>query len=1227
MSLWKRILGPQAAADGRSETQGPMTEGPVAAGPAVNRRIRVFISSTFRDMVAERDVLMTHTWPSLRRLCQERHVELVEVDLRWGIAESQSTRRETLKLCLDEIRACHPFFIGLLGERYGWVPGDEAFTADLREEQPWLAGLRGKSVTELEVLHGVLNNPDMAGRAFFYFRDPAYARDRGPDFLAESDADAGKLSALKALVRATCASTGMPLREGYADPAQLAVLVHADLSAAIEAQFPKERVPNPLTREAEDHEAFAETRRRTYIGRAEYVDALDRHAAGDGGPLVLLGDSGSGKSALLANWLAHWRAAHPRDLIVQHYIGGTSDSADPWRLMVRVMAEIKRWSGDPEDLPASRDDVLRDFPRWMSKARERAGQEGVRFVLVLDALNQIEDRDHARLLGWLPEHPFGGSLRLIVSTLPGASGGDDPLAATGRRGWQELRVQPLTVDERRRMIAGYLARFGKTLDEHRLARLAAGAPAANPLYLKILLDELRVTGTHDRLDERLTDYLAAADIPALLQQVLARYQRDYEHDRPGLVAETLGLIYAARRGLSETELLQLLRPADQERLPPAVWAPLRAALEDALVDRGGILNFAHDFLRTAAGNAFAADLDRRDDLRLQLADYFEAQPITERACDELPWLLKEADALARLRDCLLHIDRFLLICRRDAEELRGYWVHQLRAQQSMGKDYLQSFERWSRDRGGEDLDVSFAAIELGAFLHGAALYAEAEPLLRWILGADERRAGMDHSHLTACLNNLAQVLQETNRLAEAEPLLRRALDIDERSLGVDHPDLAFRLSNLARLLQDTNRLAEAEPLMRRALDIEERSFGPDHPRVAIRLNNTAGLLLDANRFTEAEPLIRRALDIDERSLGTGHPDVARDLGNLAGLLHATNRHAEAEPLLRRALDINECSFGADHPHVAVSLNNLAGLLQDTNRLAEAEALQRRALDIDERSFGKDHPHVARDLNNLARMLQDTNRLADAEPLMLRALDIEARGFGTNHPRVAICLNNIAALLQATSRFAEAEPLLRRALDIEERSLGADHPVVATSLNSLARLLQATNRVAEAEPLLRRALDIDERRFGTDHPDVALSLNNLALLLQDTGRHGAAEPLMRRALEIEERSFGADHPDVALCLNNLAGLLQDTNRLTEAEPLMRRALDISERRLGADHPDVALCLNNLAQLLLATNRPDEAEGPMRRALEISIAFTHATGHPHPHLQDNVNHYGGILQDGP
>ena len=1172
-------MNPRKRPVARQESNASAPESGGTPTVTTNRRIRVFISSTFRDMVEERDTLMTHTWPALRRLCQERYVDLVEVDLRWGITESQSTRKETLKLCLDEIRACRPFFIGLLGERYGSAPGDEAFTADLQEEQPWLTGLRGKGVTELEILHGVLNNPDMAGRAFFYLRDPAYALGRGPDFLSDTAAGAQQQATLKSLIRDTCKTRQIPLREDYPDPRQLAAMVLADLTAVIEAQFPRDDTPDPLTREAQAHEAFAEVRRRTYIGRADYVAALNRHTAGKGGPLLVFGDSGSGKSALLANWLAAWRKAHPAEVVVQHYIGGTGDNAGHWRLMSRVMAEIKHWSHDPDPLPTTHDDIRREFPLWLSKARARAEHEGVRFVLVLDALNQLDDHDHARLLGWLPEQSFTGPLRLIVSTLPGTSGTDDPLAAVRARKWRELRVEPLTVDERRRMIADYLVRFGKSLDERQLVRISSADPAANPLYLKILLDDLRVTGTYDRLDERLTEYLAAEDIPALLQLVLARCERNYERDRPGLVGEALGLIWAARRGLTEPELLHLLRPDGLPQLPPAIWNPLRAALDEGLVAPGGILTFAHDFMRAAVAAAFVPDQDQQHTLRLQLADEFEQQPVTPRSCDELPWLLRQSDARVRLRNALLEIDRFQPIHERDQDELVRDWVW-LNEERTMGSAYLASFESWAA-APGRDIALAFtAANRLAVFLSTAALHGEAEPLMRWALAIAEKDVG-ERRPVAATLHNLAHLLLTTNRMAEAEPLMRRALAMDEERLGPVHLNVAEHLDSLAHLLQATNRHAEAEPSLRRALAIQEKTLGPDHPKVATRCNSLAIVLRDTHRPTEAEPLLRRALAIHERS------------------------------------------SGPDSPHVASALQNLAGLLQAANRLAEAEPLMRRALAIDERSYGPDHPSVAIDLNNLADLLKATTRLAEAEPLMRRALAIDERTSGPDHPETGIRLSNLGMLLKATNRQREAEPLLRRSLAIHEKSFGPDHPGVAIALNNLADLLRDTNRLAEAEPLMHRALAIDERSLAPDHPNLAIRLHNLAGLLIATNRTTQAIPLIERSLRINEKSLGPDHPSTGLSLAWLADAYIDTNRLAEAEPLMRRGLAIDERSLGPDHPDVASDLNNLAHLLRITNRPALAEPLTRRGLEIFLKFTCTTGHQHPRLMAAVNAYAGLL----
>jgi tetratricopeptide (TPR) repeat protein len=104
-------------------------------------------------------------------------------------------------------------------------------------------------------------------------------------------------------------------------------------------------------------------------------------------------------------------------------------------------------------------------------------------------------------------------------------------------------------------------------------------------------------------------------------------------------------------------------------------------------------------------------------------------------------------------------------------------------------------------------------------------------LVRRELAIFEISFGTEHPTVATALNNLAQLLQDTNRLAEAEPLMRRALAVDEKSLGAEHPDVARDLHCLALLLQDTNRLAEAEPLMRRAVAILLRfrhSTGYEH---------------------------------------------------------------------------------------------------------------------------------------------------------------------------------------------------------------------------------------------------------------------------------------------------------------------------------------------------------------------------------------------------------------
>lgn len=152
-----------------------MDEKPSAAINVPARVVRVFVSSTFRDMQAERDWLVKRVFPALRQRLEPHRIHLVDIDLRWGITPEQADNDLVLSLCLQQIDECRPFFLGLLGGRYGWVPSK--FPVEVGKRYDWTQHYIGKSVTELEILHGVLNDPAMNGGVLFCFRSDRFLDD------------------------------------------------------------------------------------------------------------------------------------------------------------------------------------------------------------------------------------------------------------------------------------------------------------------------------------------------------------------------------------------------------------------------------------------------------------------------------------------------------------------------------------------------------------------------------------------------------------------------------------------------------------------------------------------------------------------------------------------------------------------------------------------------------------------------------------------------------------------------------------------------------------------------------------------------------------------------------------------------------------------------------------------------------------------------------------------
>ncbi|MEY5015402.1 MAG: hypothetical protein RIS92_1760, partial [Verrucomicrobiota bacterium] len=592
-----------------------------------SRLVRVFISSTFRDFLGERDELVKKVFPELRLRCRSRHVELLEVDLRWGITEEQSRRGETLGICLQEIDRCRPsspvFFIGLLGERYGWIPEADFFPRDVLEDphSEWIhEHIGGRSVTELEILHGVLRNPQMFDRAFFYFREDGYEKRHWPSIHAiypdlqpeafnnASEADPAAADAKQRDLKRRIRGSG--LRHSprtYETPEDAGAMVLEDLWAQIDAAYPAAEVPDESERQRMEHAVFAQSRTKGYVSRPELFETLDLVFEQDSPAVkVVTGSSGGGKSALIAAWMEQSAERLPERCFV-HYIGGTPESGTAHGLVRRLMQTIRRWGVVDKAVPDDFSEAVGLLPKWLESAA--VGKSGG-VLLVLDALNQIEDAAD-RSLWWLPSVLPPG-VRLIASTLPG------PAEETLRkRGWMcpenVVEVTPLSIAERREIIARYLSRFAKQIEEPVVRRLSEAPQTSNALFLKVVLDELRSRASHEALSSMVERMLEARDPVELFTQVFKGLE-EFDRDRPNLVRETLGYLHEARRGLTESELLQLLSdhpdPATNP-LPHRIWAPVYLALEESLVNRNGRLGFFHDYLREAVEREYLDEESER----------------------------------------------------------------------------------------------------------------------------------------------------------------------------------------------------------------------------------------------------------------------------------------------------------------------------------------------------------------------------------------------------------------------------------------------------------------------------------------------------------------------------------------------------------------------------------------------------------------------------------------
>ena len=179
--------------------------------------------------------------------------------------------------------------------------------------------------------------------------------------------------------------------------------------------------------------------------------------------------------------LEKYRQANPGHVVIEHYIGSTTDASDSTRLMRRIAGEIRKVTESTREIEDDPEKLAEQFAEWLAEASWLAGRNGRTVVIALDALDKLSGD---RRLRWLPRS-MAPHLRIVLSSLEGES-----REALGKRGVETLAAKPFTQDVARAYIVETLARRGRKLPAREIERIVAHPRATLPIYIRTLVEEL-----------------------------------------------------------------------------------------------------------------------------------------------------------------------------------------------------------------------------------------------------------------------------------------------------------------------------------------------------------------------------------------------------------------------------------------------------------------------------------------------------------------------------------------------------------------------------------------------------------------------------------------------------------------------------------------------------------------------------------------------------------------
>ena len=551
--------------------------------------MKIFVSSTFKDMHAERDMLEFDVFPEIAEFIRDYGEELIFIDLRWGIntqtLENDESTRKILSVCLDEIDYSKPYLIAFLGERYGWIPDKELIESAVKQKPPefsYLAEME-KSVTALEIEYGALAQKGLIDHCLFYFRKHLPLEKLDQEYrnlyCSEGEEYKRRLDALKSQI----INSGGHIKYYTADwdkekncvagLDELKEKIISDLKGLIKKEFGEKKLLPWHKKEIKEAEFFFNSMLNRFSAREQlYHEISDEILSGSSNLVVIKGKFGLGKSTIMAKLAANAQESKAHVLpVICGQSKNTINYFDVWRQIVFYLEDLlnlphmegQEFEHKPSSLSV---DWIQVIAKLMDDCSKKLTNPVVIFIDGANKLSSYRDFQELfrRLLTRMPQN-----VMFVVSCTDDF---DTSLKLNMKNKYSVFTLDGLDTDEKKAVLDKLETsqHYQKELPIEVKSKLLSMPQSSNPLYLSIMYQRMVMLDSDDFREithlgdgiEGQTEYMfrliegAPDDIDGVAAMIMEEAASRINEE---LCNEVLRLIAVTRHGLREADFKYIFR--------------------------------------------------------------------------------------------------------------------------------------------------------------------------------------------------------------------------------------------------------------------------------------------------------------------------------------------------------------------------------------------------------------------------------------------------------------------------------------------------------------------------------------------------------------------------------------------------------------------------------------------------------------------------------------------